>query len=172
MKPNPTRNALRAALLFAALAAASACGAGSEAQKPPSDARPALDDERLRESLYSAWVEEVPEETGADKPISWHFLPSEPTQIAVVEQTMDGDEATVVVDITTRSSPRARNPKALAGRLRLRYRLETELFLRKWRVVDVENISMKYRNEPAPDAQPGPDDGDGPPAPPPPPSGP
>jgi hypothetical protein len=172
MKPNPTRNALRAALLFAALAAANACGAGSEAPKPPPDARPALDGERIRESLYHVWLEEVPEETGAAKPISWHFLPSEPTELAVVEQQMDGDQGTVVVDVTTRSSPRAKSPKALAGRLRLHYRLETELFLRKWRVVDVENISMKYRDETAPDTQPAPDDGDGPPAPPPPPPGP
>ena len=167
MRFNLTCNALRAGLLFAAFAAASACAAGPEAPAPSRDARPALGDEKIRESIFDAWVEEVPEEKGAAKSITWHFRPDEPTEVAIVEQQMDGDKATVVVDVTARSAPRARSPKVLSGRLRLHYELQTELFLRKWRIVDVDNLSMKYREEPKPDSAP--DDGDGPPEPPPPP---
>ena len=167
MRFNVTCNALRAALLFAALAATSACAAGNEAQRPSGDARPALSDEKIRESIFDAWVEEVPEEKGAAKSITWHFRPDEPTEVAIVERQMDGDKATVVVDVTARSAPRARSPKVLAGRLRLHYELQTELFLRRWRIVDVDNLSMTYREEPKPDTAP--DDGDGPPEPPPPP---
>jgi hypothetical protein len=159
MRPDSTCTALRVALLFAALAAASACGAGPEAPPPP----PALGDEKIRESLFEAWVDEVPEETGAGEPIRWHFLRNEPTELAIVERQMDGEKATVLVDVTTRSAPHARSPKALSGRLRLHYELKTEVFLRKWRIVDVDNLSMKYRDEPKSD------DGDGPPEPPPPP---
>lgn len=167
MRPNSTRIALRAALLFAALAAASACNAGSEGSKPPPDALPALSDEKIRETLYHAWVPDVPEEAGAAKPITWHFLRDEPTELAIVERQMDGERATVVVDVTTRSSPRARSPKALSGRIRLHYELQTELFLRRWTVVDVDNISMKYREEPKPETMPA--EGDGLPELPPPP---
>lgn len=165
MRPNATRTALGSALLLAALAAASACDAGPEVPKPPPDARPALTDEKIRESLYDAWVEEVPEETGASRPISWRFLRSEPSEVAVVERLMDGDRATVLVDVATRSAPHAKSPKALSGRLRLHYELQTMVFLRRWTIVDVDNLSMKYREEPKPDPEPG----GGPPEPPPPP---
>ena len=171
MRYNSIRDALRTALLFAALAAASACG--SEAPTPPPDALPDLGDEKIRATLYDAWVEEVPEATNAARPISWHFMRDEPTEVAIVEKQMDGKKATVLVDVTARSSPRSRNQKVLAGRLRLHYELRTELIVRKWRIVDVDNISMTYRDEPRPDAPPlpgtEPADGDGPPAPPPPP---
>jgi hypothetical protein len=167
MRPNSTCNALRVALLFAALAVASGCAGGPEGAPPPPEPRPALSDEKIRETLFHAYVKEVPEETGAAKPITWHFRRDEPIEVAIVERQMDGDRATVVVDVTTRSAPRSRSPKALAGRIRLHYELQTEFFLRRWEVVNVDNISMKYREEPKPDVAP--DDGDGPPEPPPPP---
>jgi hypothetical protein len=167
MKPDSTRNAFRVALLFAALAAACACGPGSEARKPSPDSLPALDDEKVRETLFEARVEEVPEENGAAKPISWRFLRHEPTEVAIVERQMDGEKATVLVDVTARSAPRARSPKVLSGRLRLYYELKRVIFLRKWQIVAIDNISMKYREEPKPDMEP--DDGDGPPKPPSPP---
>ena len=169
MRSNSTRNALGAALLFAVLAAASACNASP----PPPDPPPALNDEKIRESIVQAWVQEVPEETGAAKPITWHFRRNEPTELTIVEKQIDGEQATVVVDVKTRTAPGSKSPRVLSGRLRLHYRVETELFLRSWRVVDVDNLSMKYRDEPAPAAQPAPGDGPGagagPPAPPPPP---
>jgi hypothetical protein len=155
MKPNSTRIAVRTALLFAALAAASACGPSPEPPKPPPDSLPELGDEKIRETLFGAWVEEVPEEKGAAKPISWHFMWDEPTEVAVVERQMDGTKATVLVDVTARSAPNSRSPVVLSGRLRLHYELQTEFFLRKWRIVDVDNVSMTYREEPKPD-------GDGP----------
>ena len=148
MKPMSTRDALRAALLFAGLAIAGACGGPAP---PPPDDRPALSDEKIRESIFQAWVDEIPEETGAAEPIRWHFRRNEPTEVAIVERQADGDRATVVVDVTARSAPQAKSPKVLKGRIRLHYELQTELFLRRWTVVDVDNISMKYRNEPRPD---------------------
>ena len=59
---------------------------------------------------------------------------------------------TVVVDVTTRSASHAKYPKALSGRLRLHYELHTVVFLRKWLIVHIDNVSMKYREEPRPDA--------------------
>jgi hypothetical protein len=147
-----TTHAVYTALLVAALAAAGACGAGPS--QPPPDDRPALNDKKIRESLFHAWVDDVPEETGAAEPITWYFRSDEPTEITVVERQMDGDNATLLVDVATRTSPGAKHPKSLSGRLRLHYALETVLFLRKWRVVDVENLSMKYRDESPPEAEP------------------
>jgi hypothetical protein len=171
MRLDSTVNAARAALLVAALAAASACGSGSEGPRPPK-ARPALTDERIRETLVDARVRDVPEENAAAEPITWHFLPDEPTELTIVDRQMDGDKATVTVDVTTRSSSRAKSPKALSGRIRLHYELQTEFVLRRWEVVGADNVSMKYRDLPKPDTGATPDgesdDWDGPPAPPPP----
>jgi hypothetical protein len=167
MKATSTRIALRAALLVAVLAAAGACGPDPEVPKPPPDALPELSDERIRETLFDAWVEEVPEEAGAAQPISWHFMRDEPTEVAVVERQMDGEKATVLVDVTARSAPRSRSPKVLSGRLRLHYELRTVVFLRKWRIAYVDNVSMTYREGPKSHIEPS--DGDQPPEPPPPP---
>jgi hypothetical protein len=169
MKLDSTRNALRAALLFAALAAASACGPRPEAPKPSPDTLPDLGDEKIRETLFEAEVREVPEEKGAARPIRWHFMRDEPTELTIVDRQIDGEKATVLVDVTTRTAPRSRSPKVLSGRLRLHYELQRMIILRKWRIVDIDNLSMKYREEPKPDIEP--NDGDGspePPAPPPP----
>jgi hypothetical protein len=168
MKPDSTRNALRAALLFAALAAASACGPSPQAPKPSPDSLPDLDDEKIRETLVDSEVAEVPEENGAAKPIRWHFLEDEPLEITIVERQMGGEKGTVLVDVTTRTTPRSRSPKVLSGRLRLHYELKRVIFLRMWKIVDIDNLSMKYREEPKPDVEP--NDGDGPPEPPSPPN--
>jgi hypothetical protein len=168
MKPDSTRHALRAALLFAALAAASACGPSSPPPKPSPDTLPELGDENIRETLLDSVVEEVPEENGAAKPIRWRFLEDEPREVTVVDKQMDGEKATVIVDVMTRTGSRSRSPKVLSGRLRLHYELKRVVFLRKWRIVDVDNLSMTYREEPKPDAAPG--DGTGPPEPPAPPN--
>jgi hypothetical protein len=153
MTHTSARNALFAALVLAALAVASACASG-EAPKPAPDPLPELGDEKIRETLFDAWVDEVPEATGAARPISWYFTRGEPTEVAVVEKQMDGKKATVVVDVTARSAPHARDQKALSGRLRLHYELQREFILRRWRIVGVDNISMTYRDEARPDAPP------------------
>ena len=95
----------------------------------------------------------MPEENGKGEPISWRFDEDEPKEIAVVEKKMDGTRATIVLDIKTRSAPGWRNPRALAGQIRTEWKLETGWALRQWEIKQTENISMKYKNLPKPDAQ-------------------
>jgi hypothetical protein len=168
MRLDSNRKALLAVLLVAVLAYVSACDTGREEPSPPTDERPALSDEKIRETLFDAWVEEVPDETGVGRPITWYFQEDEPTEIVVVDRQMDGDKATILVDVATRTAPRSRSPKVLSGRIRLYYELQPVLFLRKWRVVNVDNVSMTYRDEPKADGDKA--DADRPPNPPSPPA--
>jgi hypothetical protein len=39
-----------------------------------------------------------------------------------------------------------RNPRSLAGQIRTEWELKTGWALRKWEIVETENISMKYKN--------------------------
>jgi hypothetical protein len=153
---------LTVALLSFALAACAACGGGGTAGGPRLSAtpeqRPELDLEAVREAVNGAWVEGVPAADGQGKPENWGFAHNEPKEIEIVEQKVEGDTATVVVNMKTRSAPRARRQMSLEGQLRLHLRLETELFFRRWDVEDVENISFKYtRLEPEPTPPPLPD---------------
>ena len=50
----------------------------------------------------------------------------------------------------THTVPRARNPRGLSGQLRLHYRLQSGLVLRQWEIVEVENVSFTYTDEPPP----------------------
>jgi hypothetical protein len=114
---------------------------------------PEITEETIRERINDSWVREVPEENGAAEPISWSFDQEEPKEIAVVEKQMEGERATIVLDIKTRSAPNMRNPRALAGQIRTDWRLKTGWALRRWEIVGTENISMKYKNLPKPPAQ-------------------
>ncbi|MGC2238410.1 MAG: hypothetical protein WA584_19805 [Pyrinomonadaceae bacterium] len=114
---------------------------------------PELTDEIIRERLNDARVWEVPEENGIAEPIAWNFDENEPKEITVVEKKMEGARATIILDIKTRSAPNMRNPRSLAGQIRTEWELKTGWALRKWEIVDTENISMKYRNIPNPPAQ-------------------
>ena len=114
---------------------------------------PELTEEIIRERINDTWVREVPEESGTAEPISWSFDEEEPKEIAVVEKQMEGERATIVLDIKTRSAPNMRNPRHLAGQIRTQWKLKTGWALRKWEIVETENISMKYRNLPKPPAQ-------------------
>lgn len=114
---------------------------------------PELTEEIIRERINDAGVWEVPEENGAAEPISWSFDEDEPKEITVVEKQMDGESATIVLDIKTRSAPHMRNPRSLEGRVRTDWKLQTGWALRKWEIVWTENISMKYKNIPKPPAQ-------------------
>jgi len=93
-------------------------------------------------------VRGVPEETNSAEPISWSFDEDEPKEFSILDKQVEGDKATVVIDIKTRSAPGARNPRQLSGKIRLHYELETGWVLRQWVVAEAENISMTYRNEP------------------------
>ena len=111
---------------------------------------PELTEDMIRERINRTYVREVPEENGISEPISWSFDQDEPKEITVVEKQMEGDRATVVLDIKTGSTPRARNQRYLAGQIRTKWALRTGWVLRQWEIVDTENISMKYKNLPKP----------------------
>jgi hypothetical protein len=143
---------------FLGLALLLACSFGCAPAKQSSSASesndlPELTDEIIRERINDAGVWEVPEENGAAEPISWRFDEDEPKEITVVEKQMDGESATIVLDIKTRSAPNMRNPRELAGQIRTMWKLKTGWALRRWEIVETENISMKYRNIPKPPAQ-------------------
>jgi|GEM_PF-1419536 len=114
---------------------------------------PELTEEIIHERINDARIREVPEENGTAEPISWSFDEDEPKEIAVVEKQMDGTRATIVLDIKTSSAPGMRNPRQLAGQIRTEWELRTGWVLRRWEIVRIENISMKYRNLPKPPAQ-------------------
>jgi hypothetical protein len=118
-----------------------------------SNDRPELTEEIIRERINDAGVWEVPEENGAAEPISWRFDEDEPKEISIVEKQTDGARATIVLDIKTSSAPYARNQRYLAGQIRTMWELKTGWTLRKWEIVETENISMKYKNLPKPPAQ-------------------
>ena len=132
-------------LLFALAACAASCGGGNSAGGPGLTAtpeqRPDLD---INKVINTAWVEGVPSADGKGRPASWAFDEREPKEITVVEQKIEGDRATYVVDIKTRSHPRDRRQMSLEGRLKLHMELRQEFIFREWRVVDVENVSFKY----------------------------
>ena len=133
-----------ALLLFALAASAASCGgnsAGGPTLSATPEQRPELD---INKVINTAWIEGVPAADGKGRPASWGFAEREPKEITVVEQKVEGDRATFVVDIKTRSHPRDRRQMSLEGRLKLHMELRQEFIFREWRVTDVENISFKY----------------------------
>jgi hypothetical protein len=111
---------------------------------------PELTEEIIRERINDAWIEDVPAESNAAKPIPWHFDEDEPKEIAVVDKQISGERATIVLDIKTRSAPYARNQWQLAGQIRTFWELRTGWVLRRWEIDRTENISMKYKDLPKP----------------------
>ncbi|HEX8396988.1 MAG TPA: hypothetical protein VF644_06160 [Pyrinomonadaceae bacterium] len=114
---------------------------------------PEITDEKIREEINDVYLREVPEENGAGEPISWRIDEDEPKEFTVVDKQIEGEHATIIIDIKTSSSPGARTPRHLAGQIRTKWELQTGWALRKWEIVETENISMKYRNLPKPPAQ-------------------
>ncbi|HEX8474878.1 MAG TPA: hypothetical protein VF666_12675 [Pyrinomonadaceae bacterium] len=131
-------------LLLSALA-----GASCEGGPPPEDLRPEITVETIREDINGERVE-VLAEGGASEPSSWQFYGPEPKEIEILEKQVAGDRATLVIDMRTRTSPRSEqqgNTKKLAGKLRLHYELQSGLAMRKWEIVQIENISFTYQKE-------------------------
>lgn len=141
-----------ALLLAGSFGCAPSSSQGDGKQNPSADL-PELTEEIIRERINDAYVREVPEENGTADPINWRFDEYEPKEITVVEKQMDGERATVLLDIKTRSASDMHNPRYLAGQIRTIWKLKTGWALRKWEIVDTENISMKYKNLPKPPAQ-------------------
>ena len=139
------RRAFSLLLLLLLSALAGACEGG----QPPEDRRPEITLEKIPEDINGKRVE-VPAEGGASEPSSWRFYLSEPKEIEILEKQLAGDQATLVIDLRTRTSPRAEQKgitKRLAGRLRLHYELKSYFVLRKWEIVRIENISFAYQKE-------------------------
>ena len=112
---------------------------------------PQLTKELIDERINDARVYEVPPESGRGEPIAWGFDFDEPKEITVVDQKIDGERAPVVLDIKTRSADRARIRRELAGRIRTDWELQTGWVVRRWEIVNTENISMKYKDLPKQD---------------------
>ena len=135
-------------LLLAAAACAAGCSGGGQNSAPVLSAtpeqRPDLTLDTVRQAINGAWLRGVPAADGQGKPENWGFHSSEPKEIEIVEQKVEGDRAVVVVNMKTRSSPRDRRQMSLEGQLRLHLELETDFIFREWDVTEVENISLKY----------------------------
>jgi hypothetical protein len=105
--------------------------------------------ETIREGINGQRVG-VPGEGGASELSSWRFFLNEPKEIEILEKQLAGDKAIFVIDLRTRTSPRAEQQgitKKLAGRLRLHYELKSYFVLRRWEIVRIENISFAYQKE-------------------------
>ena len=80
----------------------------------------------------------------------WRFFPNEPKEVEILEKHLAGDKAILVIDLRTRTSPRAEQQgikKKLAGKVRLHYELKSYFVMRKWEIVGMENISFAYQKE-------------------------
>lgn len=135
------------------LACSIACGPpatqnGAQGGGPTSAEAPELSDEIIHRRINETRVYDVLPESGTGEPIAWSFDEDEPKEITIVEKKIDGNSATVVLDMKTQSSPRARIHRELQGRIRTDWRLESGFVLRRWEVVNTENLSMKYRDLP------------------------
>lgn len=147
--PNRYARGLKPLILLLLLTCCGACAPSSGGgAASSSDNRPEITDEKIRDTIVGSWVERVPEANGKAKPINWTFMPDEPKEFSVLEKKVDGDRATVVVDMKTRSAEWSDTKRELSGKLRLHYELQTDFPLRRWHVVQIENIDMKYKDEP------------------------
>jgi hypothetical protein len=151
MRPNraPVTSLILTLVSFAMLLACGGPPLQSDGSASSAD-QPDLSDDVIRERLNQARVRDIPEENGAGEPISWRFFEEEPKEVVVVDRQVDGNRATIVLDIKTQSTPRAREPRALAGQIRTDWELTSGWALRQWEIVKTENISMKYKDLPKP----------------------
>lgn len=135
------------------LACSIACGPpasqnGAGAADPASAETPELSDEIIHRRINETRVYDVLPESGTGEPIAWSFDEDEPKEITIVEKKIDGNSAAVTLDVKTQSAPNARIHRELQGRIRTDWRLETGFVLRRWEIVNTENLSMKYRDLP------------------------
>jgi hypothetical protein len=139
-------------LLVCSTACAPAASPNDSKQSDPASSTdvPELTDEMIRDRINYRRVRQIPEENGAAEPIGWTFFENEPKEIRIVEKKIEGNRATVLLDIKTQSASNAREPRQLAGQIRTEWLLETGWVMRQWEIVETENISMKYKNLPKP----------------------
>ena len=144
-KKMPRRTFLFLSFLTLLVACSFGCAPSSSA---PISSSPELTEETIRERINDAYVGQVPEENGAGEPISWRFDENEPKEFTIIEKELDGDRATIVLDIKTQTAAGARSPKYLAGQIRTKWELRTGWVLRRWEILETENISLKFINLP------------------------
>ncbi len=122
-------------LLACSFGCAPSSSQGDGNQSPTSSSAsndlPELTEETIRERINDTCVRQVPEENGTAEPISWSFFEEEPKEIVVVEKQIEGERATIVLDIKTRSASDARNQRSLAGQIRTEWELKTGWVLRQ-----------------------------------------
>jgi hypothetical protein len=144
-------------VFFVGVGLLSACGGPpASSDQPTSGEIPEITDELIYERINDAWVREVPPEepgtpgnTAPREPIFWNFDHDEPKEITVVDKQQNGTHATIILDITTSSAPRARGAnRRLSGQIKTEWELRTGWVLRRWEIAHTENISMKYKDLP------------------------
>ena len=143
------RNVRLSSFLILLLIGSFGC-APSSPQPDDSSRLPELTDAIINEQINYIRVTDIPEEEGKSGPISWRFAEDEPRELRIVEKNVDGPHATVVLDVKTTSSPRSPIHRILAGQVRTEWALRSGWVLRKWEIIDSENISMKYKDLPKP----------------------
>lgn len=126
------------------------CGGPPQSTGTPGEGTPELTKAVIDERINDAYVSNVGPENGQGPPTGWSFDEDEPKEITVVEQKIDGNKATIILDIKTRSAPYAKNLRVLEGKIRTEWELQRGLVLRRWEIVETENISMKYKDMPKP----------------------
>jgi len=136
-----------------ACAPSSQQGGGADSAGSASQAVPELTQEIIDERINDARVFDVLPDSGTGEPISWGFDEDEPKEITVVERRVEDSTATLVLDIKTQSAARSSTLRYLAGQIRTDWELRTGWVLRRWEIVNTENISMKYKNFPKPPPQ-------------------
>jgi hypothetical protein len=73
--------------------------------------------------------------------MSWRFESNEPRTITIINSKYEGDKATLIVNIDTKSAPGSFIRRTASGRLRLHY----EWISDDWALTKVENIGFTYR---------------------------
>ena len=136
-----------AALQLSFLGCSPSSQVGANQEQSSSD-RLELTDDLIRKRINDARVWDIPDETEVGEPISWGFDEDEPKEIVIVEKQIEPEKATIVLDIKTMSSPRSREPRYLAGQIKTKWELQSGWVIRRWRIVETENISMKYKKLP------------------------
>lgn len=138
-------------LLLAVLLGSVACGPPSGDWSGTSrDEIPELTEDDINDRINETRVYDVKPADGQGDSISWGFDEDEPKTITVVERSVEGKNATVILDITTRSAPRARDPRELTGRLKTYWQYETGFAARRWEIQHSENMTMTYKKLPKP----------------------
>ena len=145
----PVSRKLSALMMALLLALSIGCG-GPSPDDASTEGLPELTDELIRERLNGVRFGPVPPEEGNGEPISWRFFLDEPKEITILQKDIQGSSANVVLEIKTTSSPRSREPRHLAGRIRTEWQLSSGMVLRQWEVARTENLTVKYRNLPKP----------------------